>query len=94
MLTVNQISLLILLIIWITIIFFASLDFRRKRKLKFHPPISFIIPCYNDEKTIENTIRSIYASYKKDKIDLIVINDHSTDNSPSCLLYTSPSPRD
>ncbi len=44
--------------------------------------ISFIIPAYNAEKTIENTIRSILNQEQADlTYEIIVINDGSTDQT-------------
>lgn len=40
-----------------------------------------IIPCYNEEESIEKVVNSI----KKEKLDYIVINDGSTDNSLQLL---------
>lgn len=42
--------------------------------------ISVIIPMYNAEKTIENTLRSI-INQTYDNLEIIVINDGSTDYS-------------
>ncbi len=46
--------------------------------------ISFIIPCYNDGKTIEKTVNSI-LDQDLPGIEIIVINDGSTDNSVKVL---------
>lgn len=47
--------------------------------------ISVIIPAYNEEKSIENTINEIKSVMKKNKIDkdseIIIVNDGSTDNT-------------
>lgn len=43
--------------------------------------ISFIIPSYNTEKTIGKTIQSILNQRYKGKIEIIVIDDCSKDNS-------------
>lgn len=40
-----------------------------------------IIPCYNEQETIMNVIESV----KKEKIDFIVVNDGSTDQSKEIL---------
>lgn len=61
------------------------IDFKKKRVLTKRVPISFIIPCYNDGATVEKTIKSIYDSYDNDKIELIIANDKSTDNSLEIL---------
>jgi glycosyltransferase involved in cell wall biosynthesis len=43
--------------------------------------ISFIIPVYNSEKTIKNTVESILNQETDHALDIIIINDGSTDNS-------------
>ncbi len=46
------------------------------------PKVSVIIPVWNEEKTIRRTLNSILASdYPKGKLEVIVVNDGSTDNS-------------
>lgn len=45
-------------------------------------PISVIIPCYNEEKTIGRTIESILnLDHPKNMIEVIVVDDKSSDNS-------------
>jgi len=66
-------------------IFLAIIDLRKSRNKTRSPLITFIIPCYNCEKTIERCIKSIYQSYKKEKIEMIVINDNSKDNTLKIL---------
>ena len=53
--------------------------------------ISIIIPIYNVEKYLNRCLDSVMKQSFQD-IEIILVNDGSTDNS--CLLYTSPSPRD
>ncbi|MEK6935540.1 MAG: glycosyltransferase [Nanoarchaeota archaeon] len=46
------------------------------------PKVSVIIPAYNEENTIEKTIKSILASdYPKEKLEVIIIDDGSKDNT-------------
>jgi cellulose synthase/poly-beta-1,6-N-acetylglucosamine synthase-like glycosyltransferase len=47
--------------------------------------VSFIVPCYNDGATVGKTIQSIYSSYNKRFVELIVIDDCSTDDSVAVL---------
>ena len=61
------------------------IDYKKKRVLTKRVPVSFIIPCYNDGATVEKTIESIYNSYDRNKIELIVANDKSTDDSLEIL---------
>ena len=68
--------------------------------------LSVIVPVYNTERFLRRCIESI-LNQNVEKCELILINDGSTDSSGkicdeyakenqciSCLLYTSPSPRD
>ena len=44
--------------------------------------ISVLIPAYNEEKSIKETIEHVIQSdYPKNKLEVIVINDGSTDNT-------------
>ena len=46
----------------------------------FRPPVSVIIPAYNEELTIERTVRAILASKHRD-IEVIVVDDGSQDRT-------------
>lgn len=63
----------------------AFIDHKKKRKINNFPKLSVIIPTYNDGKTLEKTITSLYRVYERKKIDLIVINDNSKDNTKKIL---------
>lgn len=53
----------------------------KKEPTKF-PGITFLIPCYNEETTVDSTIESILAlDYPKDKLKIIAIDDGSSDNT-------------
>ena len=49
------------------------------------PIISFIVPVFNTEKYIEKCLNSIVNQTKKEEIEIIIINDGSTDNSDSVI---------
>lgn len=51
----------------------------------FEPPISLLVPAFNEESTVESTIRSLMQlSYSE--FEVIVINDGSTDRTMSILV--------
>jgi len=46
------------------------------------PKVSILVPAYNEEKTIAKTLRSLLRlNYPKNLIEIIAINDGSTDNT-------------
>ena len=46
------------------------------------PLVSILIPAHNEELVIENTLTSMaQLDYPKDKLEVIVINDHSSDQT-------------
>jgi dolichol-phosphate mannosyltransferase len=67
--------------------------------------LSIVIPAYNEEGSIEETLNTLYAKLKDEKIDheIIVINDNSKDNTleiitkiqvaiPTLVVYTNYGP--
>ncbi|MCD6227753.1 glycosyltransferase family 2 protein [Candidatus Micrarchaeota archaeon] len=53
-----------------------------KGKTKWEPTVSVIIPVYNEEKEVGRCIESVLnLDYPKDKLEIIVVDDCSTDNS-------------
>jgi cellulose synthase/poly-beta-1,6-N-acetylglucosamine synthase-like glycosyltransferase len=46
------------------------------------PFVALIVPCYNEERTVEKTVRSVLSlSYPADRLQLILVNDGSTDDT-------------
>lgn len=53
---------------------------------KYEPQITFVIPCKNEEKSIAKTVTKCFEiDYPKKKLEVIVINDGSTDNTLNIL---------
>ncbi len=47
-----------------------------------YPTVSIIVPAYNEERNISNTLNSLVnLDYPKDKLEILVIDDGSTDNT-------------
>jgi len=50
--------------------------------IKELPVVTVIIPLWNEQKTIKGTIQSVLdIDYPKDKLEIIIVNDGSTDDS-------------
>jgi cellulose synthase/poly-beta-1,6-N-acetylglucosamine synthase-like glycosyltransferase len=46
------------------------------------PSVTIIIPCFNEESTVDGTIESLLSmNYPKDKFDITVVDDGSTDKT-------------
>lgn len=60
---------------------------RRMRPLSSRTPkVAMIVPCWNEEATIEQNVKSLLElDYPTDKLEIIVVNDGSTDRSGEIL---------
>ena len=47
--------------------------------------ISIIIPCYNEEHTIQQLIRMVQNVLEKSEYEIILVDDASTDNSKKII---------
>jgi hyaluronan synthase len=57
-------------------------DYITPSNVEYEPNVTFIIPCKNEEKVIAKTITKCFeVEYPKNKIEVVVINDGSTDNT-------------
>lgn len=63
----------------------------KKRAHKYEPFVSFVVPCMNEEAAIRKTITTCFESdYPKDKFEVIVINDGSTDKTGKIIKEMLP----
>ena len=52
----------------------SDIDFN----LESYPSISVIVPCFNEEKSLEKTVNSLLdLDYPRDKLKIIIIDDGS-----------------
>ena len=70
-------------VFWISLYFINRKKInKRTRNINFFPFISIIVPVYNEEKNIGNTLKSIFSNnYPKKKMEVIVIDDGSKDKT-------------
>src|SRR3990172_2646682 len=57
--------------------------FHSEKKLpKSYPSIGMIVPCWNEERSVERTILSLLClNYPKDRLHIYVVDDGSTDGT-------------
>ncbi|BFI73506.1 undecaprenyl-phosphate 4-deoxy-4-formamido-L-arabinose transferase [Nanoarchaeota archaeon] len=86
----NIISIIVLIIIFVellisiyTLLFLLNYkEENREIEIKEYPKVSIIVPAYNEEKNIKETIeRLIELDYPKEKLEIIVVDDGSKDNT-------------
>jgi len=74
--------------VFLVLTFFEK-ESRRRRALttlSICPSVSVIVPAFNEERTIAETVRSVLAlDYPKDKLSLILVDDGSTDGTGETL---------
>jgi cellulose synthase/poly-beta-1,6-N-acetylglucosamine synthase-like glycosyltransferase len=63
----------------------STIDRRRHRPLGVRPPMTVLIPCYNDGNSIAATLASVFATGAPALLEVIVINDASKDDSAAQL---------
>jgi len=76
------------LFIFLTFVFSTAIlsIFKKDHYKPFEPFVSIVVPCYNGESTISRCLDSVFSlDYPKKKIEVIVVNDGSTDNTRTIL---------
>jgi biofilm PGA synthesis N-glycosyltransferase PgaC len=73
------------------LLFSLLLDKRPPRKpLAQYPPLSILVAAYNEEASIADTITSIAAQHYPGELQVIVINDGSTDRTADIVRELQP----
>ncbi len=59
---------------------------RARVSLGWEPRVAIIIPCYNEESTLAGTAKAaLNLDYPKDKLEIILVNDGSTDGTQAVM---------
>ncbi len=92
MLSIDQVYLGIFTIMIFSSVMWLSLYTANKRIINNDPEpsrlpsVTFIVPAYNEEENIADTIQALLdQNYPKDKLDIIAINDGSEDSTLEIL---------
>lgn len=70
-----------LVVVRTLIVIWLAYRFRRLPRTNFAEPISIVIAAYNEGKVIGGTLRSLLATDYKGEIEVIVVDDGSTDET-------------
>lgn len=82
--------ILIFLSVYVQVFFLVTFFENRKRiisrkgdlKLADYPGVTVIVPCWNEEKTLKNTVESLLGlNYPKDKLSIFLVDDGSKDST-------------
>ncbi len=67
---------------------------RTRRSGTETPSVAVIVPCYNEVATISATCDSLIAlDYPKDKLEIILVDDGSTDATPEAMMCFAMNPQ-
>jgi len=74
----------LILVLYAVLALLRVLDTRRPRRLAAVPPLSVIVPCYNDSAAVTHAVAAI-REVCGSNVDLTVVDDCSTDGSVALL---------
>jgi len=79
-------ALLYITVVLLFLLVEADENKTRKKKLRTLPKVSVVVPAYNEEKTIGETLKSLLKlDYPKNKLEIIAVNDGSTDKTEEII---------
>jgi cellulose synthase/poly-beta-1,6-N-acetylglucosamine synthase-like glycosyltransferase/peptidoglycan/xylan/chitin deacetylase (PgdA/CDA1 family)/spore germination protein YaaH len=70
-----------LVVVRTLVVVLLAYRFRREPKGHFTEPISVVMAAYNEEKVIAQTLRTLLATEYKGEIEVVVVDDGSTDQT-------------
>jgi len=91
----------IFLSVYVQVFFFVTFLENRKKifirdgkiKLNSYPAVTIVVPCFNEEKTVYQTVLSLLNfNYPKDKVKIFLIDDGSTDGTWKILNKFADNP--
>ena len=65
----------------------------KKNVLKKYPKLSVIIPAYNEEKNIRETLQSVLSADYPDRFEILVVDDGSKDRTAEIVKGFAKSTR-
>ena len=84
-----QVGILIILFLYVLLILRYTLGWCKVKAITnkdFTPKVSIVIAMRNEENEVERLLQNLQSQiYPTDKLELILVNDHSTDNTLNIL---------
>ena len=78
----------------VTLLSKPARDSRTRSKGTLTPTVAVIVPCWNEATTVAATCDSILAlNYPKDKLEIILVNDGSTDGTREAMAHFAGDPQ-
>lgn len=78
----------------VTLLSKPAREARRRTPAKTFPTVAIIVPCYNEAGTVAGTCESLLAlDYPKDKLEVVLVDDGSTDATPSAMARFANHPQ-
>src|SRR3989344_2548468 len=69
-------------ILWLILNYYSNKYKKEISLLNNHPFVTVAVPAFNEQEVIASTLRSIFnQDYPKDKLEVIVVNDNSSDDT-------------
>ena len=90
----SYISFILVLIYFASLLLYiiGNLKNSEKTKNQILNQISVIVAVKNGQKSLPHLLNNLLSQNYKGNVEFVIVDDQSVDNT--CLLYTSPSPRD
>ncbi|MCA9478102.1 MAG: glycosyltransferase family 2 protein [Nanoarchaeota archaeon] len=70
--------------VFIMLILITSILTKKRTYDSFHPPVTVLVPAYNERKHLDSCLKAIIAN-KYQEMELIIIDDGSTDSTPRII---------
>ncbi|MFA7302594.1 MAG: glycosyltransferase family 2 protein [Candidatus Paceibacterota bacterium] len=78
----------------VTLLSKPARDARARTKSTTTPSVAVIVPCRNEGETVATTTESLLAlDYPKDKLQIILVDNASTDNTPAVMARYANNPQ-
>ncbi len=61
-----------------------KIEIKTKNRIK-NPEVSIVLPTFNEQEVIEKTVNNLRSNLKKQKIEILIVDDNSKDKTPQII---------